>query len=72
MTRNVSRLWPAVPRRVQSNTPFATLTNNEGTMTDQDTMVQRPAEQAPVTLFGLPWLAVRARDSSTAQRWILW
>ena len=33
-------------------------------MADQDTVVQTPAEQTPVTLFGLPCLAVRARDGS--------
>jgi hypothetical protein len=32
-------------------------------MTDQDSMVQRPAEQVPVALFGLRRLAVHARDS---------
>jgi hypothetical protein len=44
--------------RVQSNTPFAILTNHEGTMTDQDTVVQDPAEQTPVTLSGLLDLTV--------------
>jgi hypothetical protein len=33
-------------------------------MTDQDTAVQVPTEQTPVTLFGLPCLAVRAADGS--------
>jgi hypothetical protein len=33
-------------------------------MTDQDSAVQLPAEQTPVTLFGLPCLAVRATDGS--------
>lgn len=33
-------------------------------MTDQDTAVQAPTEQTPVTLFGLPCLAVRAADGS--------
>jgi len=33
-------------------------------MTDQDIAVQLPAEQTPITLFGLPCLAVRAIDGA--------